>query len=78
MFSQRQMSASILAAVIFTGCTERMRLKMDAAWEAVDPMGHRSEHQMRYYPRGYIPGMRLPEGSEVWKPAPLPGSSRKP
>lgn len=52
-----------------------MRLKADAAWEALDPMGHRKEHQMRYYPRGRNPGLRLPEGSEAWQPTALPGYS---
>lgn len=63
------------ALLLVSGCTERMRLKMDAAWESIDPMGHRSEHRMRNYPRGRNMGMRLPEGYQRENP-PLPGSMR--
>ena len=51
----------LLAASLLTGCTETMRLKFDAAWETLDPMGHRSEHQARNYPRGKNTGIRLPD-----------------
>jgi hypothetical protein len=37
-----------------------MRLKFDSAWETLDPMGHRSEHQARNYPRGKSTGIKLP------------------
>jgi hypothetical protein len=33
---------------------------MDAAWETLDPMGHRSEHQARHYSRGKSTGIKLP------------------
>lgn len=45
---------------LLPGCTEKMQLGFDRAWERVDPLGHRSEHQMRSYPRGYNPGITLP------------------
>jgi len=49
-----------LCGTLLPACTETMRLKFDAAWETVDPMGHRSEHQARNYPRGKSTGIRLP------------------
>lgn len=49
-----------LCGALLGACTETMRLKFDAAWETVDPMGHRSEHQARHYPRGKSTGIRLP------------------
>lgn len=55
-------------------CSTGMATKFDAAWETVDPMGHRSEHQARHYPRGRSTGIRLPDG--VGDGYPLPGSSR--
>jgi len=50
----------VLSGTLLGACTETMRLKFDAAWETVDPMGHRSEHQARHYPRGKSTGIRLP------------------
>ena len=46
--------------MLLPGCTETMRLKFDSAWETLDPMGHRSEHQARNYPRGKSTGIKLP------------------
>ncbi len=51
----------LLVASLLPACTETMRLKFDAAWETVDPMGHRSEHQARHYPRGKSTGLSLPD-----------------
>jgi hypothetical protein len=45
---------------LLPACTETMRLKFDSAWETLDPMGHRSEHQARNYPRGKSTGIKLP------------------
>jgi|GEM_PF-3696519 len=53
-----------LCGVLFSACTETIRLKFDAAWETLDPMGHRSEHQARHYPRGKSTGIKLPGGGE--------------
>jgi len=47
--------------VLLVGCSTGMRMKMDAAWERVDPMGHRKIHQERDIPRGLSTGMRLPK-----------------
>lgn len=49
---------------VLPACTETMKLKFDAAWETLDPMGHRSEHQARNYPRGKSTGIKLPGGGE--------------
>lgn len=55
------LSSLILSMLaLLPGCTEKMQLGFDRAWERVDPLGHRSEHQMRSYPRGYNPGITLP------------------
>ena len=49
----------ISALALLPGCRA-----MDAAWETIDPMGHRSEHQMRYYPRGKNTGIKLPDNDD--------------
>mgnify|MGYP000685764836 CR=1 FL=1 len=54
----------LFVAVVLPACTAGMRQKFDAAWETVDPMGHRSEHQARYYPRGRTTGIRLPDNGK--------------
>lgn len=51
----------LLVVSLLPACTETMRLKFDAAWETLDPMGHRSEHQARHYPRGKSTGLSLPD-----------------
>ncbi len=74
------MTSSLPRAILFLlcswggSCTTSMATKFDAAWETVDPMGHRSEHQARHYPRGRSTGIRLPDGAGNGYR--LPGSSR--
>lgn len=67
------LSRCLLAAALLTGCTHGMKLKLDGAWERIDPMGHRRIHQERESPRNYRTGVRLPEDDT---PYPLPGSGR--
>lgn len=80
MSSSRLTFSTIIfpSLLLASGCTDNMKLKFDAAWEKVDPMGHRSEHQMRHYPRGYNAGMRLPENYKRENPLPIPGSTLTP
>ncbi|MFO1481728.1 MAG: hypothetical protein U1F71_00045 [Verrucomicrobiaceae bacterium] len=40
-----------------------MKLKMDSAWEQIDPMGHRRIHQEQNFARGRSTGVRLPGNS---------------
>jgi hypothetical protein len=49
---------SVSALALLPGCAA-----MDAAWETLDPFGHRSEHQSHYYPRGKSTGIKLPGDS---------------
>ncbi|MFN0079168.1 MAG: hypothetical protein ACKVY0_22115 [Prosthecobacter sp.] len=49
---------SVAAVALLPGCAA-----FDAAWETLDPMGHRSEHQARHYPRGKTTGIKLPGDS---------------
>jgi len=61
----------LLAVALLAGCTRGMKLKMDGAWERLDPMGHRRIHQERDSPRNYKTGLRMPKDESRY---PLPGS----
>lgn len=74
LHSRRWLFAS---CCLLTACSNNMQMKMDAAWEDLDPMGHRRGHQARYYPRARSTGMRLPDGYYSGAP-PLPGSAAAP
>jgi hypothetical protein len=65
----------LLCSALLPACTVGMRAKFDAAWETVDPMGHRSEHQSRNYPRGRTTGIRLPGDADA-NGYRLPGSTQ--
>lgn len=72
----RPLALLLCSAVMLAGCTAGMRSKFDAAWETVDPMGHRSEHQARHYPRGRSTGMSMPDNGLLVTPQ-LPGSDSR-
>jgi len=71
MPNPRPLTKFLLLIALLPACTAGMKLKMDAAWESLDPMGHRKIHQERDFPRTYKTGIKLPEDESEY---PLPGS----
>lgn len=49
---------------VTAGCTHGMRARMDAAWETLDPMGHRKIHQEQDFVRGRSTGVKMPKGAK--------------
>ena len=58
----RSLSLLLPVLLLASGCTS-MKLKMDSAWEQIDPMGHRRIHQEQNFARGRSTGVRLPGNS---------------
>lgn len=49
---------------VSVSCTDGMRMRMDAAWETLDPMGHRKIHQEQDFARGRSTGVKMPKGAK--------------
>lgn len=73
MHRPRRSLSLLLLVGLLPACTAGMKLKLDAAWESLDPMGHRKIHQEHDFPRTYKTGIKLPKDESRYQ---MPGSRR--